>query len=96
METETSSKSTSAVLTNLDANTPQSTNNNLTFNGSTKFASPSSSEILNAPIVTTCIKSGITRMSGTSLTSIISQMMPEFDKTFTISNPTESGITNNY
>ena len=96
METETSSKSTSAVLTNLDANTPQSTNNNLTFNGSTKFASPSSSEILNAPIVTTCIKSGITRMSETSLTSIISQMMPEFDKTFTISNPTESGITNNY
>ena len=96
MNTDTSSKSTSALLINLDANTPQSINNNLTFNGSTKFANPSSSEILNAPIVTTCIKSELTWMSGTSITSIISQMMPEFDKTFTISSLKESGITNNY
>lgn len=96
MKTDTSSNSASAVVTNLDNNGVQNTNNNLTFNGSTKFASPSSSEILNAPIVTTFISSGIKWMTGKSLTSIISQMMPEFDKTFKISNPTESGITNNY
>ena len=90
--TEILSNSTSPVLTNLDTNSTQNTNNSPTFNGSIKFSSPSSSTILNAPIVTTVIKSGTEPL----LKWFISDMTSKYSKTSEKSNVTESGITNNY